>query len=76
MFGSITRYLFFGTDLLSDMQNTQTWINVDCEEVRFRHQSRQGVQIDRFRDIVCNLDGAPYDFQAAQPEDCVAVGNC
>ena len=76
IFASRTSNLFFGTDLESDMDNTQIWIDRDCQEVRMRHESRQGVQIDRFVDTVSNLEGAPFVFQAPQTEDCKAVGNC
>lgn len=76
MFGTRTANIFFGTDLESDLSNTEQWIDKDCQEVRFRHESRQGVQIDRFSEVVCNLEGAPFTFQAAQPDDCTAVSNC
>lgn len=76
MFGTRTSNIFFGTDLESDMMNTEQWIDKDCQEVRFRHESRQGVQVDRFSDVVCNLDGAPFTFQAPEPDDCTAVANC
>jgi hypothetical protein len=71
-----TSNIFFGTDLESDMDNTQVWVDRDCQEVRMRHESRQGVQVDRFYDVVCNLECANYNFQPAQPEDCQAVSNC
>lgn len=76
IFGTRRSNIYFGTDLVSDMTNTQQWVNKDCQEVRMRHESRQGVQIDRFDEVVANLDGAPFTFQAAQTEDCTAVGSC
>lgn len=76
IFASRTSNLFFGTDLVSDMMSTESWINKDCQEVRMRHETRQGVQIDRYDEVVANLQGAPFAFQAAQPEDCKATGSC
>lgn len=76
IFATTTRNIFFGTDLVSDMEATQSWINRDCQEIRMRHATRQGVQIDRFDRIASNLQGAPFSFMPAQEEDCTATGSC
>lgn len=68
MVGTLRSNIFFGTDLLSDLNNTEQWIDKKCQEVNMRHESFQGVQVDRFSETVSNLDCAPFTFQAAQPE--------
>ena len=61
--------IWFGTDLVSDLSNAQTWIDMNCQEYRFRNETFQGVQVDRFDRIFCNFGaGFPLTFQAAQPE--------
>ncbi len=60
--------MFFGTDLLSDMNTTQIWTEINQQEVRFRLEVAQGVQIDRMGDMITNIgDSPPWNFQVAQP---------
>ena len=68
IFGTDRENIFFGTDLLSDLGEVRQWVDIDCEEVRLRAKTAQGVQVDQFREIVCNLDGAPFTFRPPQPE--------
>ena len=66
MFGSLRRNLFFGTDLLSDLTNTETWYEKKCQEYYFRHAVTAGVGIDRFSDTVSNLACFNAKWQPAQ----------
>lgn len=68
IFGASRSNLFFGTDLISDIGNADQWVDKDCQEVRFRCESAQGVQVDRFDEVITNLKGHPFTFQAAQTE--------
>lgn len=70
LFGAEKQNLFFGTDLASDLGQVDVWSDKNSQEVRMRMEARQGVQIDRFRDILVNFDGLSWSFEAAQPMDC------
>lgn len=69
-FGSEKANLFFGTDLASDIGEVDVWSDKNCQEVRMRMEARQGVQIDRLRDVLVNFTGLTWTFQTAQPMDC------
>lgn len=71
--GTRTSNIFFGTDLMTDMGNTEQWVDKNCQEVRFRHEMMQGVQIDRYSETVSNLECTPFTFQDAQPDNCGSV---
>lgn len=68
IFASFRENLFFGTDLVSDLDTPQQWVNIECQKVRLRFEMFAGVQIDYMGDVACNLDGHPFQFQPAQPE--------
>lgn len=61
--------LHFGTDLINDYGDIRIWDNADCETVRFRGKFVAGVQVDRFSEVACNLENAPFSFQPAQNEN-------
>lgn len=68
MIGTRVSNIYFATDLMSDMSNTRVWVDIDCQEVRFRHEVLQGVQIDRYDETVSNLKCAPFKYN--DPVDC------
>lgn len=76
MIGTRTSNIFFGTDLMSDMMNTDQWVDKDCQQVKFRHEIMAGVQIDRFSETVSNLDCMTLKFKPAQPEVCNILDQC
>ncbi len=66
MFGSLRRNLFFGTDLVSDLGQTETWYDRNCQTYKFRHAITAGVGLDRFSDTISNLACMNANWKPAQ----------
>lgn len=58
--------MHFATDLISDMDTIEQWVEKSDQEVRFRAEVMQGTQIDNFTEIFANLGNSPFQFQPAQ----------
>ncbi len=70
IFGAEKQNLFFATDLGSDLSQVDVWADKNTQEVKMRMEARQGVQIDRLRDILVNFGGLSWVFEADQPLGC------
>lgn len=58
---------FWGTDLISDMNEVEMWVDKKCQTVDFRLEMKAGVGIGNYGEVACNFDGAGFVYNAAEP---------